>query len=179
MPPEAWGASAWRLLHTVASCVRTKFDLEQAATLFDALQDVLPCARCRAAYAQHLARMPLPARASHVAHWAYKMHDQVNERLEKADRPSWRAVRDTYKCRASFRGALPQAFVEALAASHPGRTATPALVAASMQMWRALRHFFPDAPIVSAADLRSRAAYRRAVGAETVSNRQCTSACEL
>jgi hypothetical protein len=185
VPPPVWGASAWRLLHAVASCVVSRADVAHARGLFLALQTLLPCARCRAAYVEHLWQRPFPRAAAGVARWVFDLHAQVNGRLGKVG-PAWEEVRRRVACPASFVATRPQAFVGALVASHPGAYGepAPALLAAHTAAWTALRHFFPDAPAVPLGAVRSRSGLRKAVsvranvppvGVETT----CEAACSL
>jgi len=184
VPPEVWGATAWRVLHGVAACVRSRADYAHARALFAALQQLLPCARCRANYGEHLQRAPFPASPRGIPRWVFELHQQVNGRLRKTNCPtSWTQVRMKNKrCSRALAELLPQAFVDALAASHPGRGARGvprAFLEAHLAFWAALRHFYADAPEVRAADVETRTAFRQAVGATGRASSICTTACHI
>jgi len=102
-----WGPAAWVFLHTITFSYPDKPSSEMKRTFknfFKSLCSMLPCVYCRQSYSKYcmtkggplaLTSEVLSSRKS-LTTWLYKIHDAVNERLEKEDRPSYDAVKKMY-----------------------------------------------------------------------------------
>lgn len=104
---SVWGPAAWVFLHTITFSYP---DRPNPATrrifknFFKSLCSILPCVYCRQSYSKYCLTKGGPLSLSDdvlksrktLTRWLYKIHDAVNERLEKEDRPTYEAVRAMY-----------------------------------------------------------------------------------
>jgi hypothetical protein len=176
------------MLHTVGACTRSAADLHHARALFLSLAWLLPCSRCREAYGDHLRRWPFPKRAGDVQRWVFDLHNHVNRRLNvaAASTPSWETVKAAGQARPCVPDA-PEAFFSALLVNHAGRykTTPAAFLAAHVDFWAAVAHFFDGyEKVAKAATARSKTTLRAALrgvlrGAATGAHDTCNEACAL
>jgi len=106
---SVWGPAAWVFLHTITFSYPEKPSREMKRifkNFFKSICSILPCVYCRQSYSKYcmskgsplaLTSEVLSSRKS-LSTWLYKIHDAVNERLEKTDRPSYEAVKKMYSC---------------------------------------------------------------------------------
>jgi hypothetical protein len=80
--PVIWGPSAWSLLHFVS--FHSKSSVAELKELFEDLKVLLPCAKCRRAYTEHLKLCPMPSQRRAIAKWLYTIHDRVNRSIQTA-----------------------------------------------------------------------------------------------
>lgn len=78
MLPSIWGAKTWRLLHCLTFLLKT--DLSD---LFYHLQYILPCAKCRHSYREHLDYLPIPKKD--FTRWLIQLHNRVNISVGKKE----------------------------------------------------------------------------------------------
>lgn len=85
MLPELWGKHAWIFIHLVTLDYPehpTESDKKNYYQFFDSLQYVLPCAKCRKGYAQHIKKYPLNDQVlfnrDNLIKWAIDIHNVVN-----------------------------------------------------------------------------------------------------
>ena len=89
MPPAAWGPIFWNTIHIVTlgyPATPSAADKDGARKFFESLKTVIPCPICREHYKQHLAESPIePALEDKgkLIHWAWDLHNRVNEMLGK------------------------------------------------------------------------------------------------
>ena len=85
--PQAWGPKLWKSLHYLAFAYPEQPSAEQqqaAASLLQALAQLLPCEKCRQHYAAYLSQFPpnVESRAA-FARYVNELHNKVNARLGK------------------------------------------------------------------------------------------------
>jgi hypothetical protein len=97
-PTEFWGPSAWRFIHSMATCY-TPDQKEAFKKFMGTLPQLLPCERCRRNLKKNLVEHPLNeaslADNDSLFLWTYKLHDMVNRELGKSS-PSYESVRAKY-----------------------------------------------------------------------------------
>lgn len=86
MNPEIWGPAGWIFLHCITLNYPnnpTEEDKKNFRNFFINLQDVLPCAKCRQNYKNHLMKFPLTEKElytrSSLAKWLIDLHNEVNK----------------------------------------------------------------------------------------------------
>ena len=106
-PPDAWGPSAWDLLHYVATGypVRpTDRDVAEYGAFYRALQPVLPCASCRDHLKDNLDVLPpdgpLAGGRAELFAWTVALHNLVNSQLKKPQLSMEAAYRKYFELRA-------------------------------------------------------------------------------
>ena len=91
--PSVWGPHLWNTLHGLgARCgkaqEKTRADeAREARWLIDHLESIIPCAECRTHVKEFKKTQPIPGHVSEYSEWLWRLHDSVNERLCKIDRP--------------------------------------------------------------------------------------------
>lgn len=80
MDTRYWGPSGWRLLHLI-SFAATPSRYSHIRALFETLPYVLPCKYCRESLSEYIAADPLPANASALPKWLWRIHNDVNAKL--------------------------------------------------------------------------------------------------
>ncbi len=89
--PSQWGSSVWSTLHWIAAGYPTHpTQADQAAykTLFQTVQQTLPCLECREHFQALLAEMPVDPfliSGKQLRQWVTSLHNAVNARL--SDQP--------------------------------------------------------------------------------------------
>lgn len=84
MDPSSWGPYAWDLIHSVAFNVASREPRErqepynQAKHIFYSFLYILPCAKCRKNYHQHMMCLPIPDDAADLPKWTYQMHKRIS-----------------------------------------------------------------------------------------------------
>jgi len=102
-----WGPTAWVFLHSITFSYPDKPDAETRAQFFNffkSMMYVLPCKYCRDSYASYckssgplgLKMKRFESRAT-LTKWLYDIHDAVNLKLDKKDRPTFPEVKAIYK----------------------------------------------------------------------------------
>lgn len=110
-----WGPALWMLLHSSAERFGTKalHRLPQEESriwshLLLSLRFSLPCPHCKKHYQTYLSQYPFSARSrDEVRIWLYRLHDTVNQRLQKAHTLSLTEVEEKYSepfCFSKHRG---------------------------------------------------------------------------
>lgn len=106
---SVWGPAAWVFLHTITFSYPDKPTPEMKRTFkkfFKSLCHILPCIYCRQSYTKYSNSKESPMRLTNdvfksrstLTRWLYKIHEAVNERLEKTDRPTYDSVKTMYDC---------------------------------------------------------------------------------
>ncbi len=100
MDTRFWGPSGWRMLHMISFQAPT-LPTGLLRSFFDALPFVLPCKYCRASLTDYVYADPLPAKATDMAEWMYRIHNRVNcklreQKLLDAPNPKWPEIRQRY-----------------------------------------------------------------------------------
>lgn len=81
MDTRFWGPSGWQLLHLIAEQGGPPSETE---LFFNNIKDVLPCKFCRASTKEFMeTELPLHTHILDVAHWLYKLHNRVNQKLRE------------------------------------------------------------------------------------------------
>lgn len=96
--PVLWGPSAWSVLHFTT--FHSKSSLADLRDLFEDLKVLLPCAKCRQAYTDHLKACPMPSHRRDLARWLYTIHDRVNRSIQSArmnDTPPFAELQRTWR----------------------------------------------------------------------------------
>jgi Erv1 / Alr family len=96
--PTVWGPSAWSVLHFIS--FHSKSSTEELRDLFKDLKVLLPCAKCRLAYTNHLSLCPFPTRRDQVSRWLYTIHDRVNRSIQSPamnDTPPFQEVQKAWR----------------------------------------------------------------------------------
>jgi len=87
--PKQWGPKLWKSLHYIAYAFPeqpTEAQQQAAQSLFQALAHLLPCAKCRTHYANHLAETPPQVESRQaLARYVNELHNKVNEHLGKQE----------------------------------------------------------------------------------------------
>ena len=101
-----WSPAGWQFLHSAGFAYTETASLMERQTMYKFLVlfgEVLPCPRCRQHYREHTERHLAEAAASPalagreaLSRYLYELHDAVNVRLGKSDRPTWEWVRSHY-----------------------------------------------------------------------------------
>lgn len=98
--PHVWGPSVWKMMHVIALTYPehpTRQDMQDFATFFTSLQNVLPCEGCRKGYTQliggryRLTEGVLSGRDA-LFRWTVDVHNAVNKKVGKrvdADYAKW------------------------------------------------------------------------------------------
>jgi len=88
--PATWGPPVWDAIHFVAAgypAEPTDANVRAYGAFFRGLADVLPCAPCRANFAEHLQHLPpdapLAAGRADTFAWTVAFHNAVNASLRK------------------------------------------------------------------------------------------------
>ena len=102
-----WGPPAWMFLHTLTFAYPEEPDEKTKRTFmkfFGSLCAILPCKYCRASYSKYCKTTgPLGLTDANFAsrktltRWLYNIHDAVNQRIGKTDRPSFSQVKAMYE----------------------------------------------------------------------------------
>jgi hypothetical protein len=90
MDTRFWGPSGWRFLHQISFAYQPERQKKSVRLLFEMLPFVLPCKFCRASLTEYMEADPLePAlqNKEKLAHWLYRIHNQVNNKLRKQGQP--------------------------------------------------------------------------------------------
>jgi hypothetical protein len=177
--PKIWGPSAWLLLHTTAAKMRTHADVALMRSFVEGLVHLLPCTKCRASFAMHLATLPIPNTPRDVTQWVYDMHNRVNLSADPNmfAPPAATKVFDVYKKKARKADALYDfsVFLAALADSHPGHDMRKAYANSLHNLFVLLEHFYqvsaPKSPI------RSRRAFTTWLGVSDGPQHMCNKSC--
>jgi hypothetical protein len=77
MDTRFFGPSGWQLLHLVTFL---KGNMEHKQAFFKVMPDVLPCKYCRESTTEFYKEIKPDL---NLAYWMYKLHDRVNQKLEK------------------------------------------------------------------------------------------------
>lgn len=99
-----WGPSLWKILHCSAERFGTKalqrLPQEEPriwSHLLQSLRFSLPCPHCKKHYQTYLLQYPCSARnREEIRIWLYRLHEAVNNRLQKQDTLSLTEVEDKY-----------------------------------------------------------------------------------
>lgn len=91
MQPKAWGPSTWQAIHYVALGYPASFPSQETRDTYRAFYEVigrvLPCPRCAANYATHVAERPvedaLAQGRNALFMWTVDLHNTVNASLGK------------------------------------------------------------------------------------------------
>lgn len=81
MLPSVWGSNTWYLLHILSLFPKRRQDLYR--TFFHHLQYLLPCAKCRYAYKEHIIAIPFPKKKEENGVWLIRVHNRVNKSIDK------------------------------------------------------------------------------------------------
>jgi len=84
--PEVWGPSAWKFLHTITfnypNCP-SKNDKDRFKNLFNLLEFVLPCDKCKDNFVDHIKKRPLTDKIlcskRDFIKWLIDVHNDVNK----------------------------------------------------------------------------------------------------
>lgn len=86
MRPDIWGPPAWTLLHAITLDYPnnpTNEDKQNMLNFIISLGKVLPCAKCRLNFRDHLLKYPLDNEAlsskNNLVNWMIDIHNCVNE----------------------------------------------------------------------------------------------------
>lgn len=89
--PNIWGADTWHFLHyvTIAYPVTPSDRIKQhARNLFESLEYLLPCEKCRYNFGQHMQQRPLTdailSSKTLLIRWLIDIHNDVNMTLGKS-----------------------------------------------------------------------------------------------
>lgn len=173
--PAQWGPTAWHMLHAISFRVAARPRLfARAKRLVLALQELLPCAKCRGNLKRHMAALPLPPDAAGFPAWLYELHKRVTMETHDGVQPpvaiAMNEVRERWGVLAWPRSLHVEMapFLEALAETHPGANAkNDQHLRATIVFWRALRDMgalkgIPASHMDGLAEAAvSRPAYRR------------------
>jgi len=91
MNPEVWGPPAWTFLHSVTLAYPdnpTDIDKTNYENFFNALQPILPCAKCSKNYLRHLQEDPISNhldRKKSLVNWLINVHNKVNKSNNKRE----------------------------------------------------------------------------------------------
>lgn len=191
MDTRFWGPSAWQLLHLIAHAQpkNPPVPLQRAYELFfNNIKSVLPCKFCRASTTEFMeTEVPLHPMRHDIAHWLYKLHNRVNQKLREQSKtdtnvrdpgpdPSFAEIKQQYETFLKYtpaeRKVVPGAdFLFTLAYNYADKP-TSDLIEAHFQFWDGLLVLFPYADLRSALQsyvskhmiypaLQSRSAYMR------------------
>lgn len=89
LPPDVWGRKAWQFIHAIALSYPHQPSLAEKTAmrnLFNSLQLLLPCDKCKHNFSAELIQHPLePALQSKTAlnTWLLAVHNSVSKRLGK------------------------------------------------------------------------------------------------
>lgn len=113
--PSVWGSSGWHILH------RMSFWFDSAMNAYDfykTLVRLLPCPKCRLAYAKHLLNIKFPLKKKDIPVWVYHLHNSVN-RLTGKDTydTSLMGLRKMY----GIPSEKEWIFIASIIESHPGK----------------------------------------------------------
>jgi len=76
--PTVWGPSVWSLLHILS------FDFKgDHVKFFHDLKYILPCAKCRHNYYDHIKMLPIPKTKKGLPRWLIRVHNRVNISTDK------------------------------------------------------------------------------------------------
>lgn len=140
--PTVWGPSAWELLHALSFCRLAT--LRNGKKMFQALQVILPCPKCRDSLKDHVEEHAFPVRRSEWSRWVYNLHTRVNSAKQFSNAPTFRKVRQKWRhafskcCRFSKLNVWK--FLFALSQTHPGKTsASTVYVRATLDFWECIQ----------------------------------------
>jgi hypothetical protein len=83
--PAIWGPHAWAFLHLTAFSESEEFDSKRTIyykQLFQILQELLPCEKCRNHLRENLGKLPnldTIQTKKELIHWVTKLHNLVNQ----------------------------------------------------------------------------------------------------
>ena len=89
MDNKIWGPNFWFTLHTVTLGYPdnpTYVDKRRFNDFFVSVQYILPCAKCREHYSNHLSNFPISVSLDNkesLVKWLFNLHNQVNISLNK------------------------------------------------------------------------------------------------
>jgi FAD-linked sulfhydryl oxidase len=92
--PNVWGSSGWVLMHCIANTYPespTPAEKTHYFRFFDSLKNVLPCKLCRKHYNEWLEMFPIRkylGSRQQLKDWVFRLHNYVNQRLQKKLVPS-------------------------------------------------------------------------------------------
>ena len=81
MLPAIWGHKTWHLLHIIT--IFPKRRQEYYEKFFYYLQFLLPCAKCRNSYKEHITALAIPKSKQEYALWLIQVHNRVNKSIDK------------------------------------------------------------------------------------------------
>lgn len=113
---EFFGPCMWKTLHSVSFSIPPSPDKETQETyrtFFETVAKIIPCPSCRVHYQAYLDKNPVDASSQEsLSKWVYDLHDNVNQRSHKKNRPTYEEVRDVYagwsQQRSMELGVLPE-----------------------------------------------------------------------
>jgi hypothetical protein len=86
MDPVIWGPHAWIFLHSITYNYPdnpTTNEINNNYDFFTALQDILPCNKCRYHYKKNLEKFPLTSEVlsskQNLIKWLFKIHNNINK----------------------------------------------------------------------------------------------------
>src|SRR3989344_7061204 len=104
MLTTVWGPALWHVLHTISfnyPVNPTADDKRHYREFIESLKYTLPCGACRKNLTTNLNACPLTAYAlrnrNNFSHWMYRLHEQVNNMLNKKFGLSFLEVRSSYE----------------------------------------------------------------------------------
>jgi hypothetical protein len=146
MLPAIWGPKTWYLLHIIT--IQPKRKSEDYHRFFSNLQYLLPCAKCRNSYKEHLVALPVPKGKTELARWFIQLHNRVNESVKQPleneeDMLSyWKKQHDTvlhYPLETTYLE-VASYFIH----GHPGYyRMTPEFITAHVLFWKLMLEFLP------------------------------------
>jgi hypothetical protein len=99
-----WGPNVWHFLHTMSfnyPVNPTGLQKRQYKSFIYSLQNVLPCGKCRANLVKNMTKLPLLDKHMESRHtfslYIYKLHELINQMLNKESHLSYEDVRDRYE----------------------------------------------------------------------------------
>jgi len=122
MDPKVWGPSAWSMLHFFASHSIQTEQKQALCKIIQSLPRVLPCAKCRYNFKDHIRSLPPPCNTDNIGKrsllmWTFRLHNRVNKSLGKPEMSS--DILAKYKGNFTWRDIGP--FVSSIVHAHPGK----------------------------------------------------------
>ena len=91
MNPEVWGPPAWTFLHSITLAYPdnpSDVNKTNYENFFNALQPILPCAKCSQNYLKHLQEDPISNHLdskNSLVNWLINVHNKVNKINDKRE----------------------------------------------------------------------------------------------
>lgn len=111
------------------------------------IQFLLPCAKCRNSYKEHITALPVPRTKEAYTRWVIRVHNRVNQSIDKPIQQEEEMMaewRDKYEATKTLEDLYFIEVTEYFLYGHPGYHAiTEEMVKAHLSFWKIIPHLLP------------------------------------